>query len=86
MDPYDILLYPLMGEKATLMREKENVLTFVVEKTAKKADIRVAVEELFKVKVKNIRVMHTTRGKKKAHIKLGEKYSADEIASHMGVV
>lgn len=30
--PYKILLYPLMGEKATMLREAENKLTFVVEK------------------------------------------------------
>ena len=86
MDPYDTLLFPLMGEKATLMREKENVLTFVVSKKATKKNIREAVIELFKVDVENIRVMHTTKGTKKAHIKLSSKHSADEIASHMGVI
>ncbi len=86
MDPYEVILYPLMGEKATLMREKENVLTFIVAKKASKKDIQEAVEKLFNAKVVNVRVMHTTEGKKKAHIKLEAKYNAEEIASHMGVI
>ena len=68
------------------MREKENVLTFVVSKKANKKMIREAIIELFKVEVDNIRVMHTTNGRKKAHIRLNAKHSADEIASHMGVI
>ena len=85
MDPYDILSYPLMGEKATIMRETENVITFIVAKKSTKKSIRAAVEELFKAKVVNVRVMHTTDGTKKAHVRLDKKFSADEIASHMGV-
>lgn len=86
MDPHEIVKYPLMGEKATLLREKENVLTFVVAKDATKRQIRDAVAELFSVDVINVRVMHTLEGTKKAHVKLGGKHSADEIASQMGVI
>ena len=86
MDKYDTLLYPLMGEKATLLREKENTLTFIVDKKATKKKIREAVIEMFSVDVVNVRVMMTTTGKKKAHIKLTEKHNADEIASHLGVI
>jgi len=86
MEPYETLLYPLMGEKATLLREKENTLTFIVDQKADKKAIREAVEEMFKVEVANIRVMMTTKGKKKAHIRLSPKHNADEIASHLGVI
>jgi ribosomal protein L23 len=74
-----------MGEKATLMREK-NVLTFIVNKNARKKDIKTAVEETYKVKVTSINVMNTTEGQKKAHIKLDAKYSAEEIATQLGVI
>jgi large subunit ribosomal protein L23 len=86
MQAHDILLYPLMGEKATTLREKENVLTFITAKKATKAEIKKACEQMFKVKVVDVRVMHTTEGTKKAHIKLDKKHSADEIASHLGVL
>jgi len=79
-------LYPLMGEKATILREKGNTLTFVVNPNARKKEIKEAVEKLLGVKVVGVKVMHTTDGKKKAHIRLDSKHNADEIASQMGVL
>jgi len=81
-----VILYPLMGEKATILREKENKLTFVVNSNATKKDIKNAVEELYNVKVLKINIMWTTEGKKKAHVKLSSDYNAEEIASHFGVL
>lgn len=86
MKPEDILLYPLMGEKATLIRERTNSLTFIVENKATKEEIKKAVQDMYKVDVLKVNVMNTTDGKKKAHIKLAEKHNADEIASQMGVI
>ncbi|HDH41700.1 MAG TPA: 50S ribosomal protein L23 [Candidatus Altiarchaeales archaeon] len=86
MDQYRVLLYPLMGEKATILREKENKLTFIVNKDATRDDVKKAVESLYNVKVLKTNIMITTKGKKKAHVKLDPKYSAEEIASHFGVL
>ena len=37
MDPYEVILYPMMTESASLMVEKENKLVFIVNlKAAKK--------------------------------------------------
>ena len=86
MDQYRVLLYPLMGEKATILREKENKLTFIVNKDATRDDVKKAVESLYNVKVLKTNIMITTKGRKKAHVKLDPKYSAEEIASHFGVL
>lgn len=86
MDPYKIILHPLMGEKVTVLREKENKLSFIVSKDATKKDIKNAVEALYSVKVVDVNVMITTKGKKKAHVQLDQKYSAEEIASKFGVL
>ncbi len=86
MDQNRVLLYPLMGEKATVLREKENKLTFIVSRDATKGDVKRAVESIYDVKVLKTNVMITTKGKKKAHVKLDPKYSAEEIASHFGVL
>ena len=75
-----------MGEKATMLREKANTLTFITDKSATKKEIKEACEKLFQVTVEQVRIMHTTDGKKKAHIRLDKKHNADEIASHMGVL
>ncbi|MBN2014568.1 MAG: 50S ribosomal protein L23 [Candidatus Altiarchaeota archaeon] len=86
MDQYKVLLYPLMGEKATLLREKENKLTFIVSRDATIKDVKEAVEALYKVKVVGVNTMVTSKGLKKAHIRLDPKHSAEEIASHFGVL
>jgi len=85
MNPHEIILYPLMGEKATMMRDK-NILTFTVGKNATKKDIKKAVEELYKVKVMSVNVMNTTEGSKKAHVRLDSSHSAEEIATQLGVI
>lgn len=86
MDPHKVLLYPLMGEKATMKRELENKLTFVVSKKSNKKQVKEAVEQLYSVEVVSVRVMNTPEGVKKAQIRLSEKHSAEDIASHFGVV
>jgi len=75
----------MMGEKATLLRDK-NILTFIVRKDARKKDVKNAMEELYKVKVVSVNMMNTTEGKKKAHIKLDPKNSAEELVTQLGVI
>lgn len=86
MDYYKVLLYPLMGEKATILREKENKLTFIVSRDATRKGVREAVEALYDVKVVHVNTMVTSNGRKKAHVRLDPKYSAEEVASHFGVL
>ncbi len=86
MDSHTVINYPLMGEKATTLRERENKLSFVVEKTATKKEIKAAVEALYNVKVVSVSTVMTTGGKKKAHVKLSKEFSAEEIASQLGVL
>ena len=86
MDPYKVVLYPLMGEKATAKRELENKLTFIVSKESTKKQIKEAIEQLYTVEILSVHVMNTPDGVKKAHVKLSDKHSAEEIASHFGVV
>jgi len=52
----DILKQPLITEKISAMNER-GVYGFIVEKTAKKPEIKYAVEKTFGVKVVSIRTM-----------------------------
>jgi large subunit ribosomal protein L23 len=85
----DILIRPLITEKATALMQ-ENKYTFVVPLKANKVEIRQAVEQIFKVKVldvNTIRVMGKmkrmgkTQGKrpdyKKAIVKLAPGQSIE---------
>lgn len=60
---YDIILSPVITEKATLLSEANQVV-FNVAKTAKKPEIKAAVESLFGVKVKAVNTF-VRKGKKR---------------------
>ncbi len=51
MDIYKIIKRPSLTEKSGLVREKGNFYTFHVDKDASKKEIKLAIQELFKVHV-----------------------------------
>ena len=61
---YDILISPVITEKATTASE-HNKVVFKVARTATKPQIKEAVEKLFDVKVKNVNTL-VRKGKVKA--------------------
>ena len=58
VDPrhYDIIIAPVITEKATAASEKNQVV-FEVAKSATKPEIKKAVEKLFDVKVKHVNTL-----------------------------
>jgi len=62
MNANQIIIRPLVTEKSTILREIENVLAFEVATNANKIEVKKAVEELFKVKVEDVRLFNV-RGK-----------------------
>ena len=60
---YDVILSPVITEKATIASEHNQVI-FKVAPTATKPQIKEAVEKLFDVKVKNVNTL-IRRGKVK---------------------
>lgn len=86
MDPYDVVLYPLMTEVASRLLETENKLIFMVNLKASKPDIRKAVEELYEVGVEKVNVLITPRGEKKAFVKLHPDYKAVDVAIKLGIL
>ncbi|MBI5099904.1 MAG: 50S ribosomal protein L23 [Nitrospirae bacterium] len=61
---YEVLQGPLLTEKGTLLKEKDNKVLFKVSKNANKIEIKNAVESIFKVKVDRVTTMNC-KGKKK---------------------
>jgi len=86
MDPYDVISYPLMTEVASRLLETENKLVFIVNLKAGKADIRRAVEELYEVSVEKVNVLITSKGQKKAFVKLHPDFKAVDIAIKLGIL
>lgn len=54
---YDIIKRPIITEKAVKDNEKNGTLVFEVDMDANKIEIRKAVEEIFGVKVKEVRTL-----------------------------
>ena len=61
---YDVIVAPVITEKATMVSEKNQVV-FKVARTATKPQIKEAVEKLFDVKVKSVNTL-IREGKVKA--------------------
>jgi large subunit ribosomal protein L23 len=53
---YEIIRRPLITEKSTALKETQHSLCFEVHRDATKPEIKKAVETLFGVKVKDVRV------------------------------
>ncbi|AFV12757.1 50S ribosomal protein L23 [Thermacetogenium phaeum DSM 12270] len=62
--PHDVLIRPLVTEKAVNLAQEQNKYTFYVDKRANKIEIKKAVEDLFKVKVLSVNTINV-KGKKK---------------------
>jgi len=84
-DPYQIIIKPIITEKSTWLKEKNREICFEVHPKANKIEIKEAAEQLFKVKIDTVRVIHQrgkkrrvgrnegyTKNKKKAYLKLKE--------------
>lgn len=63
-DVYQVIQKVLLTEKGTRLAEEENKYLFRVDPAANKAEIKQAVEQLFKVKVTAVNTMKRD-GKKK---------------------
>lgn len=90
---YSIIRAPRVSEKTARLQEVSNQYVFEVATDATKADIKVAVEKLFDVKVEAVNVVNV-KGKnkafrfrngrrgdwRKAYVKLAEGQSIDVMA------
>lgn len=85
-DPWEILLYPLLTEKAIGKIETENKLVFIVKRTSKKRQIKWAIEKALNVRVDNVNTIIDTKGRKKAWIKLSKDSPAIDIATRLGMM
>jgi len=76
---------PLTTEKAIMMIERENVLTFVFDKRKTKEEIKKEVEEVLEVEVERIRTL-IRNNKKYAYVKLKKDFLAIDLATKLGMM
>ena len=78
-------LKPIVTEKAVMMIESQNILTFVTDKIESKEQIKKQIEELFEVKVDKIRTL-IKDNKKYAYVKLKKNFLAIDVATKLGLI
>jgi len=76
---------PIATEKAVMMIESGNVLTFIVDKRKAKDEIKKEIEEMFGVKVDKVRSL--IKGNKKyIYAQLNKNFPAMDIATKLGLM
>ena len=68
------------------MIDSENALEFLVDIRANKTEIKTELERLYDVEIVSIRTMITSKGEKKAAVKLAGEGSANELATTLGLL
>ncbi|MEM3126763.1 MAG: 50S ribosomal protein L23 [Candidatus Woesearchaeota archaeon] len=81
-----VIKYPLSTEKSVRLMEAENKLVFVVDKKATKAEIKKAIQDMFKVKIIDVNTFVTNAGKKRAYVKFAPENPAIDVATQMGLM
>ncbi len=82
----NIIKHAHLTEKSINNIELNNEIVFIVDKKATKPQIKKSVEEMFKVKVKNVNLNTDTKGRKKAYVKLMPDFSALDSATKLGMM
>jgi large subunit ribosomal protein L23 len=84
MDPYDIIFHPYVTEKTMNFMDKNNALEFLVRRNANKKTIKKAVENMFEVKVKDVKTRITKNGKH-AIVTFMPEFKAEDIGMRIGI-
>ena len=82
----DVVKYPLLSEDAVTLLEAENKITFMVDIHSDKRDIKRAVQELYEVKVRDVKTLITPEGEKKAFVRLMPEFKASDLAVRLGIL
>jgi len=85
MDSYKIVKCPLSTEKSIRLMESQNKLVFLVDIDADKKMVKNAIEDMFKVKVVDVKTF-IQKGEKRAYVRFSEKNPAIDIATQLGLM
>ncbi len=80
-----MILKPIVTEKAVMMIERENTLTFQTSMTATKPEITNELEQLLKIKIEKIRTL-IRDNKKYIYVKLKGAALAIDVATKLGLM
>jgi len=81
-----VVKYPLLSEDAVTLLESENKITFIGDLRSDKPDIKRAIQELYEVKVRDVKTLITPEGEKKAFVRLMPDFKASDLAVRLGIL
>jgi large subunit ribosomal protein L23 len=73
-DPRDVLLAPVVSEKSYALLD-QNTYTFIVHPDANKTEIKIAVEQVFKVKVTSVNTLNRQGKRRRTRTGVGQRKS-----------
>lgn len=73
MNDYDIIIGPVDTEKTNIQKEELNKVAFEVAPAANRVQIRKAVEKVFDVRVKSVRILRVKGKVKRRGLVLGKR-------------
>lgn len=71
-DPRDVLIEPVISEKSYGLLD-QNKYTFLVRPSANKTQIKIAVEQIFGVKVRDVNTLNRTGKRKRTRFGYGRR-------------
>jgi large subunit ribosomal protein L23 len=54
----DIIIRPIITEKSMKLQDTDNKVTFEVKRGSNKTEVKIAIEEIFNVKVESVNIMN----------------------------
>jgi large subunit ribosomal protein L23 len=80
-NPRDIIVRPLITEKTMRLQDADNKVTFEVKKGVNKTAVKIAIEEIFNVKVEKVNIMNCRPKQKRVG-----KYTGETSAVRKAIV
>ncbi|GII66362.1 50S ribosomal protein L23 [Sphaerisporangium siamense] len=74
-DPRDIIIKPIVSEKSYGLIDEHNKYTFLVRKTANKTQVKIAIEQIFGVKVTSVNTINRQGKRKRTRFGYGQRPS-----------
>ncbi|MFC4590435.1 50S ribosomal protein L23 [Sphaerisporangium corydalis] len=74
-DPRDIIIKPIVSEKSYGLIDEHNKYTFLVRKTANKTQVKIAIEQIFGVKVTSVNTINRQGKRKRTKFGYGQRPS-----------
>ncbi|WP_283138702.1 50S ribosomal protein L23 [Rhizohabitans arisaemae] len=83
-DPRDVIIKPVVSEKSYGLIDEHNKYTFLVRKDANKTQVKIAIEQIFGVKVLSVNTINRQGKRKRTRAGYGQRPSTKRAIVSLG--